>query len=36
MKISTAKTKEMATLGRDIITTKIIIDEKLEQLSKFK
>jgi hypothetical protein len=36
MKISTEKTKVMATLGRDIIRPKIIIDDKkIEQVSKF-
>jgi hypothetical protein len=35
MKISTEKTKEIATLGRDIIKTKIITDdEKIEEVSK--
>jgi hypothetical protein len=37
MKITIAKTKVLATLGRDIIRTKIVIDdEKREKVSKFK
>jgi hypothetical protein len=37
MKISTEKTKVMATLGRDIVETKITTDDKkIELVSKFK